>query len=617
MKKTTKPFYLRAVWEPIPKKPWRLIIVQDGQAVVGVGDDEGRPMAFDSPKDAFAWWAKNAKRKGWLDEYPGVSAEKPVEEDIGDYIFDAIRATGRVSLQSVRNAGAVLYGMTGDAVDSVLDRLSHGYIERAGDDFVAGPEWSTDEAKYVVAKTKAVKRPLVGVGGEMVNVWVPMPEEGIFDTPKQAKAAFMRKLDPQLVGTSDDFAAKHFDQQARNLKHFKIVKHAESTDEAVKAVRELTAAHTVVHVGPVGRFDLYVATDKVAGLPDEKPVPVKDYLAAPATQNLPGRMFTFDKDGLAKSLKQADDKLTAAGIPRKRATLIVRALDDTNPITGGSTGGWWDRKKHAITVSKSEAFDSDVLANIVAHEWGHAIWEQLPKQAKDIFIRWYRENVVGAIEARPLEMYSVPKKAHEQAIQLASRVFNAEVQKMFGKHPRVLSQEGFDEKSINYKGHNALEVLVSRSDMAWTMIHTTDEYARVVEQEYKNLATDQAASLSNPNRKDIIDKLWASWYTRAHKYAPGQPRDYMQDVRDALQETFRWARFKVSRRNATLLSAKEGASLRAFIERRGLSPSSYGAANALELWAECVKFMVTGEKSVTATLRKLVTGLIHNQSVNW
>lgn len=55
-------------------------------------------------------------------------------------------------------------------------------------------------------------------------VLVPDKRYGVFATVQAAKAGFIRQLNPDLAAADDAFCARHFDQQARNLRHYAVVK---------------------------------------------------------------------------------------------------------------------------------------------------------------------------------------------------------------------------------------------------------------------------------------------------------------------------------------------------------------------------------------------------------
>lgn len=77
--------------------------------------------------------------------------------------------------------------------------------------------------RYVIAESKTVRRGSLE-GRQSETAFVPDARLGYFDSVREAKASLMRRLEPGLAQSSDDFAAKHFDQLARNNGYFKIQK---------------------------------------------------------------------------------------------------------------------------------------------------------------------------------------------------------------------------------------------------------------------------------------------------------------------------------------------------------------------------------------------------------
>jgi len=79
--------------------------------------------------------------------------------------------------------------------------------------------------RYVIAERRMVQRPHIDGGGLSQETWVPAPVYGQHETRTQAKAHYMRRLDPGLRRVVDDaFCARHFDQRARNIGDVKVVK---------------------------------------------------------------------------------------------------------------------------------------------------------------------------------------------------------------------------------------------------------------------------------------------------------------------------------------------------------------------------------------------------------
>lgn len=79
--------------------------------------------------------------------------------------------------------------------------------------------------RYIIAERRMVQRPRVDGGGLSVETWVPAPVYGQHETRTQAKAHYMRRLEPGLRRVVDDaFCARHFDQRQRNIGDVKVVK---------------------------------------------------------------------------------------------------------------------------------------------------------------------------------------------------------------------------------------------------------------------------------------------------------------------------------------------------------------------------------------------------------
>jgi hypothetical protein len=77
---------------------------------------------------------------------------------------------------------------------------------------------------YVIGQIKNIKRPNVGDGGEYEFIYVPDLRYGKFEKNIDAKRAFMEALEPELIGSSDEFIKLHFNAMSRNIKNIKIMK---------------------------------------------------------------------------------------------------------------------------------------------------------------------------------------------------------------------------------------------------------------------------------------------------------------------------------------------------------------------------------------------------------
>lgn len=77
--------------------------------------------------------------------------------------------------------------------------------------------------RYVIAEKRAMQRGKLG-GAPSVNEYVADPRMGFYDSIASAKAGAMRRLDPSLGSATDEFAARHFDQQQRNGGYFRVQK---------------------------------------------------------------------------------------------------------------------------------------------------------------------------------------------------------------------------------------------------------------------------------------------------------------------------------------------------------------------------------------------------------
>ena len=69
--------------------------------------------------------------------------------------------------------------------------------------------------RYAIAEPRVVRRVPLGDGGAPDVAWEVKPGAATAGTPRAAKAAYMRALDPALRPADDKFAAAHFDRHAR------------------------------------------------------------------------------------------------------------------------------------------------------------------------------------------------------------------------------------------------------------------------------------------------------------------------------------------------------------------------------------------------------------------
>lgn len=89
---------------------------------------------------------------------------------------------------------------------------------------------------YGVLVAVVTHRAHIEGGGRTVVEYRHDPRYGQHRTRAAAKAAYMRALEPELADAPEAFAARHFDQRARNIGDVKIGRRVNDVNEAHQAM---------------------------------------------------------------------------------------------------------------------------------------------------------------------------------------------------------------------------------------------------------------------------------------------------------------------------------------------------------------------------------------------
>lgn len=338
-------------------------------------------------------------------------------------------------------------------------------------------------------------------------------------------------------------------------------------------------------------------------------------------------------DGLRGTMGMANEvsmDIGRLGFPRVRVVMILTTLSaESNWITGEpNLAGKWERGKHAMTLTSVGHNRAMNHEGSWIHEWAHAAWEQLPKNAKEYFIAWYKRNIQGAVQKH----YSagLSKAELDDFIDDVQFELDHEIAKRFpddgfvslgqmGKEPdkyrnwltnsrnieRALSTVIFSEKGVGkgLRHHQTLANRGTHTNWIWGKFppyepgpidHLANEFA-------KEMSTYKAEDVDEPDRYlyRLVRKL-------LHKYA------------DLSQSSERAA---AAYTDDPALDRPERGELRKTAQVLGKAPSAYATANPKELWAETVEHAVDSYKrgdlseELWQLLKKMMHGVGPNESV--
>jgi hypothetical protein len=149
--------------------------------------------------------------------------------------------------------------------------------------------------KFRVMERRAVQRGAVGTGEQSTFEWVHDPKMGEFDSPVQAKAFVVRRMDPALKNADDEQAAKHFGRgtiQGFKIERAPAPKRETKAQAAAREAEEARARYFTpgnIVRGYGGRFDRIISY-KPAGADGRWSVTVKAVQQiGPATfEDVPG-----------------------------------------------------------------------------------------------------------------------------------------------------------------------------------------------------------------------------------------------------------------------------------------------------------------------------------------
>ena len=387
----------------------------------------------------------------------------------------------------------------------------------------------------------------------------------------------------------------------------------EAVDEAVKGVRKLLDDYEVFHFGKIGRFNVFRATATEFGAsPTGKIRPAKEYTG--------GLNNWRDKDikHLTTHIKRADNLLVATGLPRQSETLIVVPIGMKNPITGGTVGGYWDRKNHVISLSTAETTPERIV-HVVAHEWAHSAWGRLSKEKKGEFAQWFNRNVgQAATEYARKNQPKVSKASKEEVKSLVSdwwayaaqlfstRSLKALINNVKGNR-ELIDQNPKSELKAEYESdYHAAQ---GKLDMAafskrprevlWSS-NCLSVWEKMVKSvlvgwwmnEYKSLGG--AAWTTPDNMAEMVQYAKRQWTTYRDREKPNEDLvgfDIDKWLGVVCQNVI--LSFTVTPvADSGVLATPGGESIRFALHALGMTPTAYAASDDKELWAEMVAHVV-------------------------
>jgi hypothetical protein len=111
----------------------------------------------------------------------------------------------------------------------------------------------------------------------------------------------------------------------------------------------------------------------------------------------------------------ATKALTKLGMKKQRATVVIYDLSNLkNQVTGGGVGGFADFKRHGLAADRNIVLGNPKFAiELLAHEWGHAQQNRMPKAQREYIRDWYQKNVLGKAIATAKITNAMKKEASE------------------------------------------------------------------------------------------------------------------------------------------------------------------------------------------------------------
>jgi hypothetical protein len=353
------------------------------------------------------------KVKQYVGEFPQLKTEwgTQARKKTGAYVLkrpDEVtwyHATLKQYVQKIKREGL----KPGKVTDDVRDQFPNGMIPMGATLGGWSPAWNADKQRAVyltrslehaeaIARTLSSRNDALAVvlqvdGKALADVSKLLPDEDA--ARADGGPVNNRNLDlqipPALSSVLSSGNIAYGDTiPARFVKVLKEIDDREPVDEAVQGVKEFLGGYRDVHhFGRIGWFDTYwVGPVEPTGSADKKKI-----------QKV---QLDSNSHGIA-GVKLAIQRLSALGAKRQKDVLIIRDLSaEPNPITGGGTGGWASRAKHAITVDTKLANDPESMARILAHEWAHKWFFNQPKHVKKVFIDYYEKNIAKRGDMTPI-----------------------------------------------------------------------------------------------------------------------------------------------------------------------------------------------------------------------
>ena len=202
-------------------------------------------------------------------------------------------------------------------------------VQRARRDAQAGEQAAQEDRsvddktpkRYVIAERRTAKRGLAGVSAGTFT-YEPDLRLGVYSTRTEAKAAFMRKMDPSLANAPDEFAAQHFDRASRNEGHFKVLPH---TEAAISLARSQGITQAQIDAA-VERARSDISSRRRAGRGGRESVVLPDEGGARAREDSGSSQAAVESGG-----RQAVAEPAAAEAAEDSPPRLDRSFDDRTP----------------------------------------------------------------------------------------------------------------------------------------------------------------------------------------------------------------------------------------------------------------------------------------------
>lgn len=373
-----------------------------------------------------------------------------------------------------------------------------------------------------------------------------------------------------------------------------LLTHNRLLDETVKGLRDLIKQKkTLVFYGTFGWFRVYVPVYSMynremitlqelsslvdKGMADAKSARTEAYAIANPAE-------------IKSKAIEATKSLIAMGFKKQHIVTVITPITLVNAVTGGGTGGYYDRKNHIVAIRPDQVH----IINTWTHEWAHAkmLGGVTTKEMKQVVQDVY-DSII--LKSKFLDRFE-KKLIDEFPPAFASRVvtsYNSWVERKF---------PGYELRLGHYQDHIANSRANDRPPQPSTVYHSELRMEDTVDKVIDNL---------RQNRWDYSILITLGWNGMAGNLSFIRSWiKYVKENASALEVTPEWKFYDIieelARNNIKSGFIKglvkypvnsltsELNNLRDEMAKAGELPSGYAGGNYLEFFAELVARAIDG-----------------------